>query len=373
MSSMANVQGVRLAWIAPLLLLLVLLPAARASDGKPPGACTSYYDAADYVVNGVQKGFQLIKTAGSEAGCKPMIDASVHIAQVGSMGSQVQADITLQDIRLDWTYRLHDFSGGRLRAVVDSIPYCAEILVASDGCNAGIPIWDVQVADQTLAGGGVVCDVLHQTVHGKVPYQSSDRGGCGFVLTSSGLWVQATIIAADPEHYDSRWAQAVVDPWVTIDPEWEYADSFAVEIETAPGSDVWVPPSRDWMNSWSDVSNSSMLTTGGIPTWVDYDNDGDLDLHVLTSGTDRLYQNDGNGGFVDVASGPIADTGPGRGCAWGDYDNDGDLDVYIAKMEPQPNTLLRNDGNGVLGGLRPGRRSRPIPCELRDVEQALQE
>jgi hypothetical protein len=65
--------------------------------------------------------------------------------------------------------------------------------------------------------------------------------------------------------------------------------------------------------------------------WGDYDNDGDQDLFVANFGEpNRLYRNDGDGIFTDVAAATrVADTGHGAGAAWGDYDNDGWLDLYV--------------------------------------------
>jgi len=92
--------------------------------------------------------------------------------------------------------------------------------------------------------------------------------------------------------------------------------------------------------------------------WGDYDNDGDLDLYVTMwdptgppiLGT--LYQNNGDGTFTDVttASGAI-NTVAAIGTTWGDYDNDGLLDLYIVNRElgtTYPNRLFRNNGDGTF-------------------------
>jgi len=92
--------------------------------------------------------------------------------------------------------------------------------------------------------------------------------------------------------------------------------------------------------------------------WGDYDNDGDLDLYV-TMGEQNgppiqgiLYQNNGDGTFTDVtaASGAI-DTAGALGVTWGDYDNDGFLDLYIVNTEKgtsDPNRLFRNNGDNTF-------------------------
>jgi hypothetical protein len=65
--------------------------------------------------------------------------------------------------------------------------------------------------------------------------------------------------------------------------------------------------------------------------WGDYDDDGRIDLYVSNAdGPGRLYHNEGNGTFRDVA--PSLDvTGPGSGdvCWFWDYDNDGRLDLFV--------------------------------------------
>ena len=106
----------------------------------------------------------------------------------------------------------------------------------------------------------------------------------------------------------------------------------------------------------------SLPFVGWGTDFLDYDNDGDLDLfaangHVYpavddydfgTSYAQRnlLFENPGDGRFVEVG----AQSGSGlavekvsRGAAVGDYDEDGDLDILILNVDDTP-TLLRNDG-----------------------------
>jgi hypothetical protein len=74
----------------------------------------------------------------------------------------------------------------------------------------------------------------------------------------------------------------------------------------------------------------------------DYDNDGDLDIFITTvyahnDGT--LFENDGTGKFTDVGDKAGVRGNDGYGVAWVDYDNDGDLDLSTSGI------LMRNRGN----------------------------
>ncbi len=100
-----------------------------------------------------------------------------------------------------------------------------------------------------------------------------------------------------------------------------------------------------------------------VPSWSDYDHDGDVDLFigsgpVSTKGTDFLFQNmlkeTGTAFFKKITTSALAtDTRDGQLFNWIDYDNDGDLDVYITNLSGTggasglANDLYRND-NGTF-------------------------
>lgn len=78
--------------------------------------------------------------------------------------------------------------------------------------------------------------------------------------------------------------------------------------------------------------------------WVDFDNDGDLDLYASDrAGENSLYRNDA-GHFTHVFAGVgPSDPRPTVGACWFDYDRDGDLDVFLANQAGAADALWRND------------------------------
>jgi hypothetical protein len=91
--------------------------------------------------------------------------------------------------------------------------------------------------------------------------------------------------------------------------------------------------------------------------WADYDNDGHVDLYVAgeykPGTTDprnrgRLYHNRGDGTFEEVAArAGVTNERFGKGVAWGDYDDDGRPDLYVSNLG-QPGRLYHNQGDGTF-------------------------
>ncbi|MCC7033367.1 MAG: CRTAC1 family protein [Acidobacteria bacterium] len=99
---------------------------------------------------------------------------------------------------------------------------------------------------------------------------------------------------------------------------------------------------------FTDVAASMGLESIGEtrqPSFIDYDNDGDLDVFVaLRDAPNRLFRNDGPR-FADVGK-ELGVDDPRRtvGAVWFDFDVDGDLDVFVANQNGDLNGLFRNDG-----------------------------
>lgn len=85
-------------------------------------------------------------------------------------------------------------------------------------------------------------------------------------------------------------------------------------------------------------------------TWIDYDNDGLLDLFLCNywpTKFNELWHNDGDGNYSLQTNSKLSQTaGSSASAAWADYDNDGLLDVFLPNNKGGKNLLYHNDGNG---------------------------
>lgn len=113
-------------------------------------------------------------------------------------------------------------------------------------------------------------------------------------------------------------------------------------------------PPRFFQNTGSGFTDMNFITESMASKqvlWVDYDNDGDLDIYLASLGVNRLYQNDGSFGFTDVtATCGFNDPDETTMCVtWLDYDLDGYLDLCVSHRTSFLVgflTLYHNLGNG---------------------------
>ena len=111
----------------------------------------------------------------------------------------------------------------------------------------------------------------------------------------------------------------------------------------------------------SGIAELTSPFTGFGAGWLDYDNDGLLDVFITNGAVtivealrgqpypyqqrNRLLRNAGPGKFrnATIGAGPaLQSQGVGRGTAFGDIDNDGDIDILVTNNNG-PVRLLRND------------------------------
>ncbi|HVJ19028.1 MAG TPA: CRTAC1 family protein, partial [Polyangiaceae bacterium] len=113
--------------------------------------------------------------------------------------------------------------------------------------------------------------------------------------------------------------------------------------------------------TFTDVTTAAGIQNGGLSrggTWGDYDNDGDLDLYVANlkhaspTSDNKLFSNDGDGTFTNVATAAgvtcLNAVGAGASTTFVDYNNDGHLDISITNGEGNatgPYLLFQNQGH----------------------------
>ncbi|MBI3819066.1 MAG: VCBS repeat-containing protein [Planctomycetes bacterium] len=90
--------------------------------------------------------------------------------------------------------------------------------------------------------------------------------------------------------------------------------------------------------------DGNQVDAGGFAV-ADYDNDGDLDIFIPDGRNfpNKLYRNNGNGTFTDVAAqaGVQDDPFAGSGALFLDYDNDGDYDIFVVASPGNINPTMR--------------------------------
>ncbi len=114
-----------------------------------------------------------------------------------------------------------------------------------------------------------------------------------------------------------------------------------------------------WKHSSGRSSDSYLPeTTGAGCGFIDFDNDGWMDIYLVNSGQcdffspkpalkNALYRNNRDGTFTDVTDkAGVAGGGYGMGVAVGDYNGDGFPDMYVTQYGRS--ILYRNNGDGTF-------------------------
>jgi len=145
---------------------------------------------------------------------------------------------------------------------------------------------------------------------------------------------------------------------------WRDAKLTASPAQSTPGPAFEeIPPTSSGI-TW--VHENAMSPERNLPeslgpgcAFLDYDNDGWMDIYLVNSGPcdfytpkrplrNALYKNNRDGTFTDVTekAGVAAGAAFGMGAAVGDYDNDGYPDLFVTAYGRC--TLYHNNGNGTF-------------------------
>src|SRR5947209_2452565 len=103
--------------------------------------------------------------------------------------------------------------------------------------------------------------------------------------------------------------------------------------------------------TFTDVTDKAGVAGGTFGMGVaaaDYDGDGWVDLYVTAYGRNILYRNNGDGTFTDVtAKAGVGAPGWSTCAVWFDYDGDGKLDLFVSSFVQY--TKEMSCGNNRLG------------------------
>lgn len=88
---------------------------------------------------------------------------------------------------------------------------------------------------------------------------------------------------------------------------------------------------------------------GQVYNFIDFDNDMDLDICLTNyaGAKTRMYRNDGSSGYFELNT-VFSTAKPYLSNVWGDMDNDGYIDVLLAEDQTSSARLYRNKGNGTF-------------------------
>jgi enediyne biosynthesis protein E4 len=167
-----------------------------------------------------------------------------------------------------------------------------------------------------------------------------------FVRISLG----SAAIAASPRLFAQGVANRTVKPVARPAPSGRPFHAHFVDIASEAGLHAPV------IYGGTDTKKYILESTGCGCAFIDYDNDGWIDIFLLSGtrltgnppdATNRLYRNNRDGTFTDVTEkAGLRDVGWASGVCIGDYNNDGFEDIFCTYFGQ--NRLYRNNGDGTF-------------------------
>ena len=315
-----------------------------------------------------------IACVGPSSCIYPIAPEAAHKQQEGSREAIAHFTEYLKhkpgDLRVRWLLNLAYMTLGEYP---EKVP--AKDLIPVDGATSkppGDPFTNVAVAaglttrGPNLAGGSVFDDFTGDGLPDLFTTSlDADRGASLFVNKGDGTFEDRSKAAGlDDQVYALNAIRA------------DYDNDGHPDVLLLRGG--WEKPMRMSLlrNKGQGVFEDVTIAAGlDLPiateagAWGDYDNDGLVDLFVsgeyLSPAGDvpgvkpdprnrcRLYHNEGNGKFIDVAAKAGVDVAQcSKGAAWGDYDDDGKLDLFVSVMN-RPSRLYHNEGSGKFRDVAP--------------------
>lgn len=105
---------------------------------------------------------------------------------------------------------------------------------------------------------------------------------------------------------------------------------------------------KDSLSRITDLPFATTTQDGQCYNFIDYDNDGDLDLCITNwrGAKNRFYKNN-NGNYQEITV-PFNYNSSSLSNVWGDLDNDGDLDLIITNDQNKNSEVYINNGDGTF-------------------------
>jgi len=106
-------------------------------------------------------------------------------------------------------------------------------------------------------------------------------------------------------------------------------------------------------SNFTEVASAAGLTGFNysvMATWGDYNNDGYIDVYIVqSSGSCKLFENDGDGTFTDVTStAGVAGPASGSSAVWCDVNNDILQDIFVIGTGSGTGKMYLNNGDGTF-------------------------
>jgi hypothetical protein len=204
----------------------------------------------------------------------------------------------------------------------------------------------------------------------------ADRGAALFINRGDGKFEDRSDAAGlDPQIYALNVARADYDndgdlDVVLLRGGWEKPMRLSLLRNTEGGAfeDVTLAsglgePIQTEAAAWGDFDNDGRLDLFVCGEYLHADGNpfaGQRDPQNRC----RLYHNEGDGTFRDVAeSAGVLNERCAKGVAWGDYDDDGHLDLFVSNMNG-PSRMYHNEGDGVFRDVATGIGVDGSPCSF---------
>ncbi|NIL95395.1 MAG: CRTAC1 family protein [Woeseiaceae bacterium] len=248
-----------------------------------------------------------------------------------------------------------DANGIRFQSVSEASELSPTILNLPDPLATLDPIYDYTFAPGFYRiNDDLYPDLLMAADFNRSQYFTNDQDGTFTNATDVDVLIDGNGMGSAVGDYDN---DGDLD-WFVTSIECDAQSSCQADTLSRIGNRLY----RNENGVFEDVTDAAGVRSGGWgwgACFLDFDNDGDLDIYHTngwprsdnfndwTVDKSRLFVSDGAGGFTEQAADfGLDDTDEGRGVVCTDLDGDGDIDILqLHRTSPGGATLWRNDND----------------------------